>query len=100
MIVACGIHLMPVMDGIGGPRPSCLAGLDADGVLVELTCVDTDDELLAGLPATAQVVAVDAPLVVDNASGQRPVEQLLAWLDIPAFPNSITRLTQIYGGLR
>lgn len=100
MIVACGIHLMPLMDGIGGPRRSCLAGLDADGVLVELTCLDTDDELLAGLPATVQVIAVDAPLVVDNARGQRPIEQLLAWLDIPVFPNSITRLTQIYGGLR
>ncbi len=100
MIVACGIHLMPVMDAIGSPRPSCLAGLDADGVLVELTCVDTDDELLAGLPASARVIAVDAPLVVANATGQRPVEQLLSWLDVPAFPNSIGRLTQIYGGLR
>jgi len=100
MIVACGIHLMPVLDAIGSPRPSCLAGLDADGVLVELTCVDTDDELLAGLPPSARVIAVDAPLVVENATGQRPVEQLLAWLDVPAFPNSIGRLTQIYGGLR
>jgi predicted nuclease with RNAse H fold len=100
MIVACGIHLMPVMDAIGTPRPSCLAGLDAGGALVELTCVDTDDQLLAGVPATARVIAVDAPLVVANASGQRPVEQLLSWLDVPVFPNSISRLTQIYGGLR
>jgi predicted nuclease with RNAse H fold len=100
MIVACGIHLMPIIDAIGTPRPSCLAGVDADGVLGLLSCADTDDELLATLPATAKLVAVDAPLVVDNPTGQRPVEHLLSWLDVPAFPNSISRLTQLYGGLR
>jgi len=100
MIVACGIHLMPVLDAIGTPRPSCVAGLDAEGSLGLLACVDSDEQLLAALPDGVGVVAVDAPLVVDNPTGQRPVEHLLAWLDAPTFPSSITRLTQVYGGLR
>jgi len=91
---------MPVVDAIGTPRPSCVAGLDADGGLGLLTLAGTDDELVAAVPDGVRVVAVDAPLVVPNAAGQRPVEQLLAWLDAPAFPNSVTRLAQVYGGLR
>lgn len=91
---------MPVLDAIGTPRPSCVAGVDADGVLCLLTLVDTDDQLLSAVPEGARVLAVDAPLVVDNPTGQRAPEHLLAWLDAPAFPNSITRLTQLYGGLR
>lgn len=91
---------MPVLDAIGTPRLSCIAGVDTEGVLGLLTCLDTDAELLAAIPAGTLVVAVDAPLVVDNPTGQRPVEHLLAWLDAAAFPNSIARLTQLYGGMR
>ena len=100
MIIACGIHLMPVMSAIQTPRPSCVAGIDADGALALLRCAGDDDELVGLVPTDARVIAVDAPLVVDNATGQRPVEHLLAWLDVPAFPNSIGRLTTLYGGLR
>lgn len=91
---------MPVLDAIGTPRVSCLAGVDADGVLCQLALVDSDDQLLAAVPESVAVLAVDAPLVVDNAAGQRAVEHLLAWLDAPAFPTSVGRLTQLYGGLR
>ncbi len=91
---------MPVMDAIGTPRPSCVAGLDAGGGLGLLTLAGTDAELVAAVPDGVRVLAVDAPLVVPNTAGQRPVEQLLAWLDAPAFPNSVARLTQVYGGLR
>jgi predicted nuclease with RNAse H fold len=100
MISACGIHLMPVLDAIGTPRPSCVAGVDADGVLGLLACVDTDQDILAALPAGVRVLAIDAPLVVDNQTGRRRVEDLLAWLDVPTFPSSITRMTQVFGGLR
>jgi len=100
MIVACGIHLMPVIDAIGSPRPSCVAGIDAGGGIAHLSLADTDDQLLASVPASAEIVAVDAPLIVENVAGQRSVEHLLSWLDVPVFPNSIARLTQLYGGLR
>src|ERR1700694_4200583 len=99
MISACGIHLMPVLDAIGTPRPSCVAGVDAEGVLGLLACVDTDQDILAALPAGVRVLAIDAPLVVDNQTGRRRVEDLLAWLDVPTFPSSITRLTPGVGGL-
>jgi predicted nuclease with RNAse H fold len=100
MIVAAGIHLMPVLDAIPTPRPSCVAGIDASGGLCQLDCAATDDEILAAIPDGVRVLAIDAPLVVPNATGQRPVEHLLAWLDTPAFPNSTERLTRLNGGIR
>ena len=37
--------------------------------------------------AEPALVVVDAPLVVPNESGQRDVERILAWCDVPAFPS-------------
>lgn len=55
-----------------------LAALDADGRLVASSSVRTDEEIAAFVDAHARgavvVAAVDAPLVVPNATGQRPCE--------------------------
>ncbi len=100
MIVAAGIHLMPVLDAIPTPRPSCVAGIDAAGAVCQLDFAATDADIVAAIPDGVGVLAIDAPLVVPNATGQRPVEHLLAWLDVPAFPNSTERLTRLNGGIR
>jgi predicted nuclease with RNAse H fold len=100
MTVTCGIHLMPVIGAISSPRPSCVAVLDASGAVCQLEFAGTDDEILSAIPDAVHVLAIDAPLVVPNATGQRPTEHLLAWLDAPTFPNSTARLTQLYGGVR
>jgi predicted RNase H-like nuclease len=58
-----------------------MAALDEDGRLVASTSVVTDDEIAAfvGTHAPGTVVAaVDAPLVVPNATGSRVPEQLVS----------------------
>lgn len=57
-----------------------LAALDPGGVLVASTSVRTDDELAGFVEQHAPgevVVAIDAPLVVPNATGRRDCESLV-----------------------
>nr|WP_297429397.1 DUF429 domain-containing protein [uncultured Actinotalea sp.] len=55
-----------------------VAALDDDGILVASASVRTDDEIAAFVGTHARgavvVAALDAPLVVPNATGQRPCE--------------------------
>jgi predicted nuclease with RNAse H fold len=100
MTIALGVHVMPLLDAIPTPRPSCVVGVDAHG-RVDLMCMtDTDDAIVAAVPPEVDVIALDAPLAVANTTGRRPVEAILSWVDVPAFPASTARLTQVYGGLR
>lgn len=57
-----------------------LAALDADGRLVASTSAITDDEIAAFVDAHTSgtvVAAIDAPLIVPNATGSRVPEQLI-----------------------
>lgn len=57
-----------------------LAALDEDGRLVASTSVVTDDEIAAFVETHASgtaVAAIDAPLIVPNATGSRVPEQLI-----------------------
>ncbi|MCW2867186.1 MAG: pyrophosphokinae, partial [Marmoricola sp.] len=61
----------------GVKRPTGLAVLDADGRLVHVSTVRTDEEILTTLAPYAEgdcLVALDAPLIVRNATGNRPGE--------------------------
>ncbi len=61
-------------------RPTGLAVVDDDGRLVHLSAVRTDQEILAALAPYADapcLVAIDAPLIVTNAAGNRPAEAAL-----------------------
>lgn len=63
-----------------GRNPTGVAVVDADGRLVHLGAVRDDAAVLAALAPYVQqecVVAFDAPLVVTNATGQRPAEAAL-----------------------
>jgi predicted nuclease with RNAse H fold len=100
MSIVCGIHVMPVVDAIASPRRSCVVGVDATGRVDEVALVDTDDAIIDAIPSDARVVALDAPVSVTNATGRRPVESILSWLDVAAFPNSTDRLAKVYGGTR
>ena len=58
-----------------------LAAVDDDGRLLTSTSVQDDDQIagwLEQLPGPPRVVAVDAPLVVPNDTGQRLPERLIA----------------------
>lgn len=57
-----------------------LAVLDADGHLVHLSSVHTDEEIRDALAPYVEgpcVVGIDAPLIVTNPTGSRPAEQEL-----------------------
>ena len=61
----------------GTRRPTGLAVLEADGTLVHLSTVRTDEEILEALAPYVEgdcLVALDAPLIVTNATGNRPCE--------------------------
>jgi predicted RNase H-like nuclease/ppGpp synthetase/RelA/SpoT-type nucleotidyltranferase len=64
----------------GERRPTGLAVLDDGGRLVHVSSAGTDDEITVALePFThgACLVAIDAPLVVTNPTGNRPAEAAL-----------------------
>lgn len=73
------MHYVGIDLAWGERSPTGLAVLDAQGRLVVLARVQTDDDIAAALAAYdgPLVAAVDAPLVVTNASGKRGAERAL-----------------------
>jgi len=76
-------------------RPTGLAVLDEEGHLLHVSAANTDDEICAVLAPyvdEACLVAIDAPLIVTNATGNRPAEALLnkdfARFDAGAHPSN------------
>jgi predicted RNase H-like nuclease/ppGpp synthetase/RelA/SpoT-type nucleotidyltranferase len=64
----------------GERKPTGLAVLDPAGRLVHVSAAQSDEEILDALkPYTAGdcLVAIDAPLIVKNATGNRPAEAAL-----------------------
>src|SRR4051794_8499425 len=64
----------------GTKRPTGLAVLDDGGRLVHVSTALTDEEIestLAPYVADECLVAIDAPLIVRNATGNRPAEAAL-----------------------
>lgn len=63
-----------------GRNPTGVAIVDSDGALVSVGAVGDDDEILTALHPYVRgdcLVAFDAPLVVNNPTGQRPAETAL-----------------------
>ncbi|QYJ03418.1 DUF429 domain-containing protein [Nocardioides panacisoli] len=64
----------------GERKPTGIAVLDDEGHLVHLSAAQDDDEIVAAVAPYVEdecVVAIDAPLVVTNATGNRPAEAAL-----------------------
>ena len=95
-----GLHLVQPVDLVDTPRRSVVVELDVHRAVTAITAVATIDEIVEAIGAEPALVVVDAPLVVPNDSGQRDVERILAWCDVPAFPVSRGRLLKVHGGLR
>lgn len=79
----------------GDRRPTGLAVLDEGGYLLRVSGANTDDEIVAALGPYVEedcLVAIDAPLIVTNASGNRPAEAALnkdfARFDAGAHPSN------------
>src|SRR6478609_3423536 len=65
----------------GDNRPTRVAVIDDDARLLQVSAVRTDDEIAAALAAYVEgdcLAAIDAPIVVTNATGSRPAEQQLS----------------------
>jgi predicted RNase H-like nuclease/ppGpp synthetase/RelA/SpoT-type nucleotidyltranferase len=74
------MHYVGIDLAWGEVRPTGLAVLDDGGALVHLSAQDTDESIVAALAAYREapvLVAIDAPLVVNNATGNRPCEAAL-----------------------
>lgn len=74
------VHFAGVDLAWAGRNPTGVAVVDARGRLVRVDAVRDDAEILAALQPYVRgdcVVAFDAPLVVTNATGQRPAEAAL-----------------------
>ena len=98
---AVGIHLNPEMRRDDPPGRSAVAEIGADGVLRSVQMCRSDGEIVALVGDSPAVVVIDAPIAIPHGTaGRRDMEQVLAWLDIPAFPVTRARLEKVYGGAR
>jgi hypothetical protein len=95
-----GLHLVQSVDLIDTPRRSVVVELDAAGMVSRVVPSATTAEIVEAIGAEPALVVVDAPLVVPNDGGQRDVERILGWCDVPAFPVSRARLAKVHGGSR
>jgi predicted RNase H-like nuclease/ppGpp synthetase/RelA/SpoT-type nucleotidyltranferase len=74
------VHFVGVDLAWGEKKPTGVAVLDADGRLVHLSAQRDDASIIAALQPYVEgrcLVAIDAPLVVANAEGNRPCEAAL-----------------------
>ncbi|MFB9315426.1 DUF429 domain-containing protein [Nocardioides plantarum] len=74
------MHYVGIDLAWGDKKPTGLAVIDADARLLLVSAVLADDEIEAALAAYDGpcLVAMDAPLVVRNATGMRPAERELS----------------------
>lgn len=89
------MHFVGVDLAWGDRRPTGLAVLDDEGYLLHVSAAATDDEIVAALAPYVEddcLVAIDAPLIVTNATGNRPAEAALnkdfARFDAGAHPSN------------
>jgi predicted RNase H-like nuclease/ppGpp synthetase/RelA/SpoT-type nucleotidyltranferase len=92
------MHFVGVDLAWGDQKPTGLAVLDDAGHLVHVSAVRTDDQVVETLAPYVEggcVVGVDAPLIVANATGNRPAEAALnrdfARFDAGAHPSNTGR---------
>ncbi|MGH3330538.1 MAG: DUF429 domain-containing protein [Nocardioidaceae bacterium] len=92
------MHFVGVDLAWGREKPSGIAVLDADGHLLHLSSQGDDEAIVATLKPYIDgdcLVAIDAPLVVENAAGNRPCEAALnrdfARYDAGAHPSNTRR---------
>jgi predicted RNase H-like nuclease/ppGpp synthetase/RelA/SpoT-type nucleotidyltranferase len=92
------MHYVGIDLAWGENKPTGVAVLDADGRLVHVSARRTDDDIVEAVaPFTSgrALVAIDAPLVVTNPSGNRPAEAALnrdfARFDAGAHPSNTAK---------
>jgi len=98
---AVGIHLNPEMGRDEPPGRSAVAEINPQGALLGVQMCRTDEDICAAVGESPALLVVDAPIAIPHGpGGRREVEQVLAWLDIPAFPVTRARMEKVHGGAR
>jgi hypothetical protein len=97
---AVGVHL--VQDARRGDAPgrSAVAEITPDRRVSGVWMCRSDEDVVEAVGADRALVLVDAPLAIPDVRGKRDAEQVLAWLDIPAFPVTPDRMMKVHGGAR
>ena len=97
-IHTAGMHFVGIDLAWGEKKPTGLAVLDAGGRLLHVSAQTTDETIAAALKPFVEgdcLVAIDAPLVVKNATGNRPAEAALnrdfARFDAGAHPSNTAK---------
>jgi predicted RNase H-like nuclease/ppGpp synthetase/RelA/SpoT-type nucleotidyltranferase len=75
------VHYIGIDLAWGDKRPTGLAVIDEGARLLHVSSVRTDEEIKAALTPYVDgdcLVAIDAPIIVTNATGSRPAEQELS----------------------
>lgn len=92
------MHFVGIDLAWGENKPTGLAVLDADGRLLHVSAQTTDETIATALEPFVDgdcLVAIDAPLVVVNAGGNRPAEAALnrdfARFDAGAHPSNTSK---------
>lgn len=85
-----GVHLAPHAPD----HWSVVALLGDVGSAPKIAYCSTNEDIVTACQG-ATVVLVDAPLAVPNETGRRPLEEILAWCDVPLFPVSRERLKRM-----
>ena len=77
---SASVHFVGVDLAWGENKPTGLAALDESGVLLHVSAARADEEIVAALSPYVEgdcLVAIDAPLIVKNPTGNRPAESAL-----------------------
>ncbi|TNM49550.1 DUF429 domain-containing protein [Nocardioides albidus] len=92
------MHFVGIDLAWGERRPTGVAVLDGDGRLLAVSAAQSDQEVVAALASYVEgecLVAIDAPIVVTNPTGNRPAEAALnkdfARFDAGAHPTNTGR---------
>jgi len=97
---AVGVHLVQDARRDDAPGRSAVAEITPDNCLSGVRMCRSDEDIIEAVGTGPALVLVDAPLAVPEVRGKRDAEQVLAWLDIPAFPVTPQRMTKVHGGAR
>lgn len=95
-----GIHLLQDTRLGDAPGRSAVAEITPDSIVSGVRMCRSDAEIVEGVGPEPALVLVDAPTVVPEVTGRRDAEHVLAWLDIPAFPVTPSRMEKAYGRAR
>ncbi|RLF48804.1 MAG: hypothetical protein DRN20_03755 [Thermoplasmata archaeon] len=87
---------------VGGRSPTGFAVLNDKLNIEKCSIIYSDADIISAIEAYVPecIVAIDAPLIVENAHGHRRCDRELLKMGIPLYPANINRMSRVFGGIR